>query len=199
MDLEPNRDAMERHIQLLAKPWLEDGVSALMELRCLKPPTHTDCYKFDPADDDFLDDALTKAMALNQNGWNVYICVNPINRQHEGPANDASIVGAYFAYADADDGQVAARILSASKQPDFYVQTGTAPTLRLHAYWQIEGIPDLEAWKPLQQRLIATFGSDPTITNASRIMRLAGTISYPSETKRQRGYTPELTVLKEMM
>lgn len=199
MDLEPNRDVMERHIQLLARPWLEDGVSALIELRCLKPKNPPASHKFDPADDDFLDDTLTKVVALNQNGWNVYVCVNPINNQHIGPANDASIVGAHFAYADADDGQVAARILSAPKQPDFYVQTGTAPTLRLHAYWQVKGIPDLAAWKQLQQRLIATFGSDPAIINPSRIMRLAGTISYPSETKRQRGYVPELTVLQEMM
>lgn len=199
MDLDPNRDVMERHIRLLTDPWREGGLSALMELRCLKPSNPASPLKFDPSDEDFLDDSLTKAVALNQSGWNIYVCVNPISSLHVGPANDDSIIAAYFAFADADDGQAAAKIQSADKQPDFYVQTGTNPTLRLHAYWRVEDVPDLETWKELQKKLISSFGSDPAIINPSRIMRLAGTVSYPSEGKRQRGYTPELTILKEMM
>ena len=36
MILEYNRSAIERHIDLLTKPWIEDGLSALLEIRCLQ-------------------------------------------------------------------------------------------------------------------------------------------------------------------
>ena len=49
----------------------------------------------------------------------------------------------------------------------------------------------------MQKHLIAKFDSDEAICNPSRIMRLAGTVAYPSVDKKQRGYVPEITLLKE--
>ena len=197
MTLEHNRSAIERHIELLTQPWIEDGLSALLELRCLKVGGGSKSIYVDPTDDDLLDDAITKVCDLNQAGWNGYVCVNPMDNTNVGPANDEAIVGAYFVFADADDGEASKRLLASSLQPDFYVQTGSTPTQRLHAYWRVDYILDLDNWKVMQEHLVANFGSDPAICNPSRIMRLAGTVAYPSETKRTRGYIPELTLLKE--
>ena len=197
MILEYNRSAVERHIDLLTQPWIEDGLSALLEIRCLKVGGGSKSIYVDPTDDDLLDDAITKVCDLNQAGWNGYVCVNPMDNTNVGPANDEAIVGAYFVFADADDGEASKRLLASSLQPDFYVQTGSTPTQRLHAYWRVDYILDLDNWKVMQEHLVANFGSDPAICNPSRIMRLAGTVAYPSETKRTRGYIPELTLLKE--
>lgn len=197
MTLEHNRSAIERHIELLTKPWIEDGLSALLEIRCLKDKGGSRSHYVDPLDADFLDDAITKVCDLNQAGWNGYVCINPIDNTHDGPANDQAIVSAYFAFADADDAKASEQLLASHAKPDFYVQTGAVPTQRLHAYWSIEGIHDLDKWRMMQKRLIANFGSDKAICNPSRVMRLAGTVAYPTETKRTRGYIPELTLLKE--
>ena len=67
----------------------------------------------------------------------------------------------------------------------------------MHAYWSISDVPSLKLWTELQSRLIEYFGSDPASKNPSRIMRLAGTISYPTERKILRGYSPEITYLLE--
>ena len=197
MILEYNRSAIERHIDLLTKPWIEDGLSALLEIRCLKVGGGSKSIYVDPTDDDLLDDAITKVCDLNQAGWNGYVCVNPMDNTNVGPANDEAIVGAYFVFADADDGEASKQLLASNVKPDFYVQTGSTPTQRLHACWRVDIILDLDNWKVMQEHLVANFGSDPAICNPSRIMRLAGTVAYPSETKRTRGYIPELTLLKE--
>lgn len=197
MTLEHNRSAIERHIELLTQPWIEDGLSARLELRCLKVGGGSKSIYVDPTDDDLLDDAITKVCDLNQAGWNGYVCVNPMDNTNVGPANDEAIVGAYFVFADADDGEASKRLLASSLQPDFYVQTGSTPTQRLHAYWRVDYILDLDNWKVMQEHLVANFGSDPAICNPSRVMRLAGTVAYPSKAKHTRGYIPELTLLKE--
>lgn len=42
----------------------------------------------------------------------------------------------------------------------------------VHAYWLISGDCNAEEWGDIQQRLIAHFGSDAAISDASRVMRL---------------------------
>lgn len=197
MTLEPKRGAIERHIDLLTQPWIEDGLSAQLEIRCLQNGTSPKIQYINPTDPDFVDEAITTACDLNHAGWNIYVCINPVDSRHNAPANDAAIVGAYFAFADADDGQASKQLLGSYERPDFYVQTGSVPTQRLHAYWRVDGIPDLDDWQDMQKRLVANFGSDPAICNPSRIMRLAGTVAHPSKAKHTRGYIPELTMLME--
>lgn len=198
MDIEPNRADMERHIQLLTEPWHADQLAAVMEIRCLREGGQVQSFKFDPHDPGFLDDAVSRAIALNEAAWNVYVCVNPIDATWQGQANDASILTAYFAFADADDSEASGRLEVAPILPDFIVRTGQTPHLRLHAYWRATGIPDLEGWRSMQTALIQNFGTDPNVKNPSRIMRLAGTTSFPIERKKKRGYVPELTSLQEV-
>jgi hypothetical protein len=52
---------------------------------------------------------------------------------------------------------------------------------------------DLAAWRATQQAIAAHFGSDRSVINPSRIMRLGGTVSWPSEKKTAKGYAVERT------
>jgi len=198
MSLEPNRRDIERHIGLLTDPWIKAGLNALMEIRCLNENGAKRHRKFDPSDDGFLDDAVTQAINLNEQGWNIYVCVNPVDPSHESYANDDAIIGAFFQFADADTDEAAKAIRTFEVQPDFYVITGTTPFERLHSYWQVESIENLENWAQGQELLIERFATDPAIKNPSRIMRLAGTISWPKQQKQEKGYIPELTKLDEV-
>ena len=198
MSLEPNRRDIERHIGLLTAPWVKLGLNALMEIRCLNENGTSRHQKFDPTDEGFMDDAITQSINLNDQGWNIYVCVNPIEQQHKGYADDNAILGAFFQFADADTDEAAKAIRAFEVQPDFWVITGTAPFERLHAYWQVESIENLENWAQGQELLIERFATDPAIKNPSRIMRLAGTISWPKQQKQEKGYIPELTKLDEV-
>ena len=193
----PNRRDMERHIELLTEPWAAHGIDAAMEIRCLKEDLSPVSLRLKPLDAAFREETLTQAMQLNEVGWNVYLCVNPIRCSWTGAAKDEAIFGAYFSFADADDAEAAERLHGADPAPDFVVHTGSVPHGRLHAYWRIEGIPNLGAWREMQSALIAHFACDPAIKNPSRIMRLAGTLAHPNRAKSARGYKTELTWLEE--
>ena len=47
-------------------------------------------------------------------------------------------------------------------------------------------ITDMMKWSATQEALAQEFGTDSTVTNPSRVLRLAGTVSHPSERKRKR-------------
>ena len=51
------------------------------------------------------------------------------------------------------------------------------------------------AWKQLQKLLSGNLGTDKAIHNPSRIMRVAGSVSYPTKKKEKRGYQAEITRL----
>ena len=197
MTIQPNRRDMERHIELLTEPWADYGIEAAIEIRCLKENRSPVSLRLKPLNEDYRDETLSQAMQMNEDGWNIYVCVNPIHSSWTGAAKDEAIVAAYFAFADADDLGAAERLIGAEPPPDFVVHTGSIPHDRLHAYWRIDGIPDLAAWRDMQSALIARFGSDPAIKNPSRVMRLAGTLSHPYCSKTARGYQAELTWLEE--
>ena len=76
------------------------------------------------------------------------------------------------------------------------VVTGVVPHFRNHIYYRFsEPLTDMAVWSELQKRLALHLGTDKKIHNASRIMRIAGTLSYPSPTKIELGYQVELTNL----
>jgi hypothetical protein len=77
------------------------------------------------------------------------------------------------------------------------VRTGTVPYLRGHAYWRLEEpVRNLQAWKAVQKNIAGTLKTDETVVNPSRIMRVAGTMSWPPERKRMKGYIPELVTMR---
>ena len=55
----------------------------------------------------------------------------------------------------------------------------------------------MEVWEQQQRALAAHFGGDSVI-DPPRVLRLAGTVNYPSEKKAAKGYVPELVQLKTL-
>lgn len=188
----PDKAAALDHLTLMTKRWNILNESALLEVRGLSNEHGPVSRLFDPKE---LDQAADYAVQINSQGWNTYVCVNPVKADTCGAAGDDSIIAAFFCFADADDEIGSEAISLAPVQPDFTVATGSKPWLRLHAYWELaEPCFDLKTWTETQKAIAANLNTDKAVVNPSRIMRLPGTVSLPSAGKLQKGYVPELVV-----
>src|SRR5258707_15699591 len=75
------------------------------------------------------------------------------------------------------------------------VHTGTVPERRAHLYFKLDGAVTRERLEAANTALCKLLGSD-SVQDAPRVMRLAGTVNYPSPKKQERGYVAELTTLR---
>ena len=185
----------------ITKDWLNArDQGEKFELRCLgeqRTPV-TECFTRDA-----IDRAVDLALEMNANGLNVYTTINSINpsaviKAGKG-ATDPDILRAHYSFADADDqqGLDGLNTIAGLVEPDMIVTTGTVPHERRHAYWRLaEPCTDLILWRLRQIDIATKYQTDPSVCNPSRIMRVAGTVSYPSQSKLTRGYVPELVTLK---
>jgi hypothetical protein len=149
-------------------------------------------------------DATDLAVRMNANKLNVYMTINPIDMdpvvKSGKSAKDGDILRAHYSFADADDqaGLTGITKLSELCEPDIVMTTGTVPHERRHAYWGLsEACTDLELWRSTQLNIATLFATDSSVINPSRIMRVAGTVSYPNTDKQKRGYISELVTMKE--
>ena len=149
-------------------------------------------------------EATDLAVRMNANKLNVYMTINPIDMgavvKSGKSANDSDILRAHYSFADADDVQGITGLdeLAGLIEPDITITTGTIPHERRHAYWRLtEPCLDLRLWKERQKQIAAKFKTDKAVVNPSRIMRLAGTVSYPNPAKLAKGYVPELVTMHE--
>jgi hypothetical protein len=144
-----------------------------------------------------LNEAVAFAEARSKAGCNAYI--GPALRQGERPsggrAKDEHVLTSAYAWIEYDGAGDDERIQSTLKQhnlkPALVVTTGTIPHPRRHLYFKLAAAVTAEQLKAVNTALMELLGGD-AVQNASRIMRLAGTVNYPSEKKLERGYVPEL-------
>jgi len=153
---------------------------------------------------DAIDEAVDFAIRMNGQKLNIYMTINPININASikagSGATDTDILRAHYSFADADDvqGLTGLNELSGLIEPDIIVTTGTIPHERRHAYWRLtEPCLDLQLWKERQKQIAVKFKTDKVVVNPSRIMRVAGTVSYPNSTKLAKGYVPEMVTMHE--
>ena len=139
---------------------------------------------------------------MNAMKLNVYMSINPSDPDSIAKSGkstkDDDILRAHFSFADADDVQGLRGLSELFKliEPDIIVTTGTIPHERCHAYWRlIEPCLDLTLWKERQIQIAMKFKTDKAVINPSRIMRVAGTVSYPSRTKLTKGYVQEFVTM----
>jgi hypothetical protein len=188
--LEPNRRTIERFLGVLTEQF---DTYEQIEIRCLREnyTPHTARYALHS-----YDQAVDDIIAMNAT-HNVYVVVNPVPESSPLNAKDKDIGRSFFAFVDADDKGAADRARSFDAfEIAMEVITGTTPHLRNHIYYRFdEPVTDMQQWKTLQRALIQNLGTDAAIHNPSRIMRVAGTVSYPSKAKINRGYKTELTRL----
>lgn len=142
-----------------------------------------------------LKDAAEFAHLKNAEGHNVYVA--PALRQGErtGRADDAAAFTASHAWAEFDGAGDARRIAAVLKtlnlKPAMSLITGTVPHTRAHLYFRLRESPTPAQLRAVNTALMKALGSD-AVHNNSRVMRLAGTINFPSPKKRKRGYVAEL-------
>jgi len=196
----PNMGHVLMHLEFLAKPNAGLKSEYKLEIRAIREGAPPRSLLINPANDDGLEVALHFVEQTNRQGFNVYVTVNPARPL--GPnVKDQDIIQTSFLFADADERGVVSQVKNDFiHEPDAHVCTGTKPFERGHFYWQLEEPvqpTDFDRWKSLMQQVAKRHGCDPQICNPSRIMRLGGTVSYPSKAKRARGYQTELTAFYE--
>jgi RecA-family ATPase len=81
------------------------------------------------------------------------------------------------------------------RSPAMVIITGTVPYLRAHLYFRSADVVTPAKLRAANEALIKCLGSD-TVQDPARIMRLAGTVSYPTPAKQARGYITELVSLQ---
>jgi len=198
MEMAPKSDIIKQFISQITENWNEVG-QPLLEIRSISTSGSTNASRFRL---DQIDEAVEHAEAMNKSKANIYMCINPIDPIMPIPAGkaakDTDILAAFYCFADADTKGAMENIMSfAGPKFTMSVKTGTTPFARGHAYWQLEEpVKNLDAWREVQKSIAASLQTDPAVINPSRIMRVAGTVSWPNKKKQDKGYVPELVTMR---
>jgi len=196
-----DKETVLSFINEITKDWCQfDELCGRFEIRCLgehRTPI-TQIFTLEA-----VAEAVDFVMQMNATKLNVYMMINPINpeaviKAGKG-ATDDDILCAHYSFADADDRQGLQGLTSLADKlpPDIHVTTGTVPYERSHAYWKLaEPCYDMNFWTSKQAHIADQCDTDSSVKNPSRIMRLPGTVSYPSAAKQTKGYMPELVTMK---
>ena len=196
--LTPDPDQIRLHLEVLFAELAPDASysDGLFELRFLPPYGGKPiCKLFSWGNRDA---AVELAVRVNAEGMNGYVGVHPRKPGTTGSGQASDVERAYWQFIDCDDGAASAKLLELHCPPNFVVTTGTRPTQRLHGYFMLESPEtDVAAYTARQEALAAAVGGD-NVKDAPRIMRLAGTVSYPSNDKAERGYIPELVTIGQI-
>jgi hypothetical protein len=187
--------AIRRDLEHMTRHWHELPGRPLLEIRTLGESVQPVANLF-PLD--WLDDAVDCCVNMNKLKRNVYAVRNPIREGTTRSASDADIIAARYLWADCDDATASANMLSfVGPKWTWATVTGTVPFTRAHTYWELtEWCHDLAAWRDQQIAIAAHFKSDPSVINPSRIMRVAGCVSWPNAKKREKGYVAELATMR---
>jgi hypothetical protein len=194
-NLTPDLAAIRADLLFMTRRWHEIAEKTWLEIRAFDQHGNPQIGRFRP---DWTDEAVTWVADMNKMGRNCYAVRNPIRDSVGRAANDTDILAACYLWADCDEGNAAANVLR-FPGPKWVaaVTTGKTPSTRVHTYWELaEPCTDLTAWRDMQSAIAKHFGSDPSVINPSRIMRIGGTVSWPSQKKRAKGYTDEITTIR---
>lgn len=82
------------------------------------------------------------------------------------------------------------RLMEDTTPPSFVVDSGNG----LQAFYRVAD-GSLEQCEAVGQGLIHQFAGDPGTNNFNRVMRLPGTVNWPTEAKKRRGYVPRLATV----
>lgn len=120
-----------------------------------------------------INDMLQRLHTVNDSGRGVFYIVNG------GGQKDENVKTARAQFVDFDDFSFVQQIDIINDfelEPSIIVKTKKS----LHCYWLLEE-SEITAFRPIQQKLNAYFGSDPVIQNESRVMRLYGFDHHKTE------------------
>lgn len=189
--LEPNRQDIAQHLRLLfgsAREY-DDG---LIEIAV----NTGHGWQGQLFSIDQLDDATAFAAKRNAEGCNIYVGValrDPDSPMF-GRCSDSDHYATTVVGGDLDTAEASAAAPARTRHlpPSFIVCTGNHPHTRLQPFWILnEAITDAEQHRAIFGGIADTLEGDRAVTNPSRVMRLAGSIAWPTKP----GRVPELTFL----
>lgn len=186
----PDIDAMRSHVDHLFGGYLDGCHDGLIELAWTETKQNSKTGKYDLRHGrlygtDELERLVDDAVALNANPMcNVYIgaALRSPNTAPFGRAQDSDAFALTCAYVDLDDPGAAtsAKAIYGLDKPTMVIVTGRAPHTRAQMWWRLEEpLTDPSSWPALLRGFASKLNGDSTVTNPSRVMRLAGTIAWP--------------------
>lgn len=131
--------------------------------------------------------SLRQMTRLNSHGYGAYMVINTPNpqagtakfntRNAKGTITDNEITHATALFVDLDRPEKRTNanldaLQEAEIPPSLIVQSSYPH--KVHGYWLIADLGDINLWRRLQAQLIAKFSGDPACKNPSRIMRIPG-------------------------
>ena len=195
----PDVAAMRQHVEHLFGGYLDGCHDGLIELSWTDTkPDQAGRYRLANArmfGTDQLDELVDEAARLNaQPMCNVYIgaALRHPDTAPFGRGQDRDAWALTCAYVDLDDAEAAnnAKNIYGLDKPTLVVVTGRAPHTRAQLWWRLEEpLKEADKWPALLRGFAVKLHGDTSVTNASRVMRLAGTIAWPVKP----GRTVELT------
>lgn len=195
VDLQPDRDAIRSHIEWLIEPARGYYDEALVEI------AHDDdlgaLSKARLFDFDQIDHAVDFAVEQNLKKRNVYIGAalrRPDTPRHARSRGEHFLVGTAVPVDIDDDYDATRRALSSLFKVGLTVRTGMTPTIRSQHWIRLtEPCKSANEYADAFRSLVMAIGADAKVHDAARVMRLGGTVSWPSERKREKKYKDELT------
>jgi len=184
----PDMDAMRAHLEHLFGGYLDGCHEGLVELAWTDTKPIDGKYALRHArlfGTDRLDELVDEAARLNsQPMCNVYIgaALRKPDTAFFGRGQDSDAYALTAAYVDLDDpgAATAAKEIYGRAKPTLVVVTGRAPHTRAQMWWRLdEPLTDPSEWPSLLKGMAAAMRADSTVTNPSRVMRLAGSIAWP--------------------
>ena len=124
---------------------------------------------------------LRHLQAKNQEGYDIYLGANA--RRKHGVSGDTNVALARSVFCDCDPdngfrgvGEFLNRVAAAKiPEPSAVVDSGHG----CWAYWRLQAqLRDLAAWRAIQNGLVALLGTDSSVTNPERIVRLPGFMNW---------------------
>lgn len=181
---QPDIAVMHQVVQTLFR---HAGLKGLVELGWTSqhhPHKFTGARLFDLGE---IDDLVEYAAQINVTpNRNVYVSAGLRNEAtaRDRRASDSDVCAIAACKADFDQaGALAAALDIAAKlklPPNLVTFTGAEPHLRGQLWWLLEEpCEDTYLVRSLDGALAARLGGDPSVLNASRLMRLAGSVAWP--------------------
>jgi len=152
-----------------------------------------------------LENAVAWTSTENASGRNCYFTANVARAINKKPAKDDMLLGA-FCWTDADPNVFAHRSYNAARA---YLLNTLAPRLcetaslvidsgnGIQAFWRVSDSVELPAHQDTFERVNSVIGrafAGPGTHNVDRVMRIPGTINYPTASKLKKGYPTDPSI-----
>lgn len=183
--LKPDKALMLEHLGLL----FGRAMTGRIEITAIRAGEDKAAPRTKFFDVDALEDAADYAADLNsEHMWNVYVgaALRSPDVFPGKAATDEDFHRAWAIHADVDDGHDLAAVRQAYRTlgitPPFIVVTGRTPSTRAQLWWPLDdAIADPDVYRSTLRGVAQTLKTDPAVTAAKQLMRLAGTINWPKK------------------